>query len=110
MNYKADISVYKSEEKLTEQLTLLFDEDLYKRLERLSVDLGLSMNAVARTLIDHGIKHCKIEVDTGDTCKNCIHYLSDEKDNYVCTNQLSKYFASFRPSGSWCVQHKRRKQ
>ncbi len=108
MNYKTEIPVYETDKHMTEQLTLLFDEDLYERVDNLSVELGLSMNALCRTLIDYGIKHCKIEVEKGDACKNCVHYMADDKDNHICTNQLSKYFASFRPSDCWCVQHKRR--
>lgn len=108
MNYKANIPVYEYEGELTQQLTVLFDDDLYERLEQVAVDLGLSMNSVVRTLLDHAIKHCTIEVENGDTCKTCVNYLSDDKENYVCCCERSKYFGSFRPSNSWCTQHKRR--
>ncbi len=108
MNYKADIPIYKNQEYLTEQLTVLFDPDMYKRIEKLSCDLDISMNTVIRTLLNHALKHCNIEVEQGDTCKNCACYLSDDKGNYVCCNEQSKYFASFRLSDSWCGHHTRR--
>lgn len=109
MNYKAEVPVYKhSEGELDRQLTLLMDDNIYDRLEAVSVDKGLSMNVVARTLLDHALKHCNIEVEQGDACKNCIHYLADDKDNYVCCNNASQFYARFRPKDSWCIRHQRR--
>ena len=108
MNYKANIPVYKHKGDLNRQLTVLFDDDLYERLEQASVDLDISMNAIVRTLMDHGFKHCNIEAEHGDTCKNCADYLADDKENYVCCNSESKFFGSFRPKDSWCIFHKRR--
>lgn len=108
MNYKTDIPVYEPSGYLDQQLTVLFDEELYEDIERISIDLDLSMNAVIRSLLAHGVKHCKIDTVEGDTCRNCVCYLADDKENYVCCNERSPYCASFRPKDSWCVFHKRR--
>lgn len=108
MNYKATIPVYAHKEYLTESLTVLFDPDLYERIEKVSFDLGISMNLTIRTLLDHALKHCKIELEQGDSCKTCSCYMADDKGNYVCCNEQSKHFASFRPANSWGVFHARR--
>lgn len=108
MNYKTDIPIYKNDEKLTQQLTMLFDDEMYEDIERIAFDLNISLNSVVRTLVAHGIKHCNIEADNGDSCRNCKEYLADDKENFVCCCEKSPYFASFRPKNSWCIHHKRR--
>ena len=60
MNYKTNIPVYTTEDKLTEQLTLILDSDMYERIEKMSMDTGLSMNKTVKTLLDHALKHCTI--------------------------------------------------
>lgn len=107
MNYKAEVPVYEHDH-LDRQLTLLLDDNLYERIEKVSFDKDISMNAVARTLLDHALKHTNIDVEHGDACKNCIHYMADDKENYVCCNNTSKYYARFRPKDFWCVFHSRR--
>lgn len=107
MNYKAEVPVYEHDH-LGRQLTLLLDDELYERIEKVSVDKDISMNAVARTLVDHALKHTNIDVEQGDSCRSCIHYLADDKENYVCCNNASKYFARFRPKDFWCEKHQRR--
>lgn len=109
MNYKAELPVYEHGD-LDRQLTLLLDDNIYERLESVAVDKCISMNAVVRTLLDHALKHTNIDVENGDTCKSCVHYIADDKGNYVCCNNASKYFARFRPTGSWCEKHQRKKE
>ena len=109
MNYKTEVPVYRHiEGELNRQLTLLLDDSLYERIEKVSVDKDISMNAVVRTLVDHALKHTNIDVEQGDACKNCIHYIADERDRYVCCNTASKHYACFRPRDFWCVFHSRR--
>ena len=106
MNYKTNIPVYQNG-KLENQLTMMFDDNQYEQIEQLSVDYNLSMNMVIRTLLDHALKHCNIDIQVDDGCYNCQSYISDDQERYVCVDERSKHYCCFRPKNAWCVFHKR---
>ncbi len=107
MNFKTDIPIYKPKEYLTRQLTMLFDPDMYDKIDDLSFDLGLSRNTVIRTLLNYGLKHCNIDADNVECCSQCAAYLPDEKDRFYCCNKKSNHFGSFRPATSTCKEFTR---
>lgn len=55
-----------------------------------------------------GVDQKGIEMDRNNYCRMCKYHRSAEKDEWICTNPDSEYFAEYTEHADWCEEWEER--